>query len=157
MTPEHRKQIQRIKKRINDPILFERDEYEQSVHAKLYCVELSGVLENLLRDSTVAYCKMCANERVLNFVSKMSNRFPNPNVENILVIFSYFDEGWRDKIEQYWAGEMKDSISSIVGNRHLIAHGRNCNVSVVRLRIWVGNVEKFSNYVWNELFCIKDN
>ena len=155
MTPEHRRQLDRIKVKVHSNKLLLSDEYNQSVHAKLYCIELFGALEHLIRDCCVYYCKNCANDYVQNFVSSTSKRFPNPNAHNILNTISSFDKNWGEKLENFWDGEVKDAVSSIVSNRHHIAHGKNCNISIIKVRNWHGSVNSLSNFLWNEVFQLR--
>jgi len=42
-----------------------------------------------------------------------------------------------------WADEIKDAIGSIVGNRHLIAHGRDTSLTLSRVSDWFQAVREF--------------
>lgn len=152
MIPAHRRQLQRLENRICSSEMYSRSEYEQSVHAKLYCIELSGALEHMMRDCCVNYCKNSSNEFVTNFVSGATKSFPNPSAENILRIVSNFSKDWSVRLEAFWKDEIKDAVGSVVGNRHLIAHGRDCTVSVARVQQWHIAIKKLAQFMWVEIF-----
>jgi len=42
-----------------------------------------------------------------------------------------------------WFCEIKDAIGSIVGNRHLIAHGRDTTLTISRVSEWLKRVRDF--------------
>jgi hypothetical protein len=49
----------------------------------------------------------------------------------------------RAKLCSFWSGEIRDSIGSIVSNRHNISHGRQVAVSLAQILAWTENAEKF--------------
>lgn len=153
MTPEHIRHLSRLRARVRDEKMFDRDEYEQSVHAKLYCIELSSVLEHLLRDAASYYCNGRSNDTISRFVKEAAKDFPNPRPDNIKKTLHRFDETWPEKLEQFWSGEIKDAVGSVVSNRHLIAHGRDCTISISRLRQWQICIEKLCDFIWKDIFA----
>ncbi len=63
-------------------------------------------------------------------------RFTNPKVDKILALTRRFDKKWAENLERRIAAEegLKDAINSIVANRHLVAHGRDTDLSYRRIR-----------------------
>ena len=98
--------------------------------AQLMTVWASGYLEAVCRDAVLAYTENRAHPTVVNFVSRSLNRFQNPRMENILTLVRGIDGNIADDLGNYADGSIKESVSSIVGMRHLIAHGRSANISV---------------------------
>lgn len=133
MIPEYKRQLQRIRDRLDRLKTEGLDEFYQSELARLYCVELSGVLENLIKDCVIAYTRIRADKRVVEFVSNQIERFQNPDPQKILAVLKQLDSLWESELDDFWRGEIKDAIGSIVGNRHLIAHGRSTTISIARV------------------------
>jgi len=51
----------------------------------------------------------------------------------IIELFGSFNPAWRAELESATEGKLGDSINSIVGNRHSIAHGQSVSLSLVGL------------------------
>jgi hypothetical protein len=47
-----------------------------------------------------------------------------------------FDPQWESDVRQKTVDEIKAHIDSLVANRHLIAHGQDTGVTIVRVRDW---------------------
>ena len=48
----------------------------------------------------------------------------------ILELFGAFDPDWKTQIATATQGKLSDSVNSIVGNRHKIAHGESVSLSM---------------------------
>ena len=60
-----------------------------------------------------------------------------PKASRFLEVTKAFSEEWGQRLESYLnsgQGERRDAVDSIINNRHLIAHGKNTSISVVRVR-----------------------
>ena len=112
--------------------------------AQLMTVWASGYLEAVCRDAVLAYTKNRAHPTVVNFVSRSLNRFQNPRMENILDLVRGIDGGIADDLGDYADGSIRESVNSIVGNRHLIAHGRSANISVGRVTQYFEDAKKLA-------------
>jgi len=51
----------------------------------------------------------------------------------IIDLFASFNPDWRTQIDQATQGRLSDSVNSIVGNRHKIAHGESVSLSMSSL------------------------
>lgn len=112
------------------------DDYTQSHIANYACVLLSGLIENAIRDVISAHVEMKATPRISNYVKSQLDRFRNPDPDSVIRLLSSFDAALADRLEDRWSGEIKDAVGSIVGNRHLIAHGRNTTLTLARVGEW---------------------
>jgi hypothetical protein len=133
MTPTYHSAAQRIDyllKKCRGP---EFDDYMQSHIASYACVLMSGLIENAIRDIIADHSERKATPQISNFVKSRLDRFQNPDPDSVSRLLASFDSGLADRLEAHWNGEIKDAIGSIVGNRHLIAHGRNTTLTLVRL------------------------
>ena len=112
--------------------------------AQLMTIWASGYLEASCRDAVLAYTKSRAHPTVVNFVSRSLNRFQNPKMENILDLVRGIDGGIADDLGDYADGSIRESVNSIVGIRHLIAHGRSANISVGRVTQYFEDAKKLA-------------
>ena len=112
--------------------------------AQLMTVWASGYLEAVCRDAVLAYTKNRAHPNVVNFVSRSLNRFQNPRMENILTLVRGIDSNIADDLGNYADGSIEESVNSIVGIRHRIAHGRSANISVGRVTQYFEDAKKLA-------------
>ena len=127
------------------------DAYYAAYMAQLLCIQLSGILEAAIRESLATYATQRSAPEVARYAQNQIESFQNPNPEKILKLLRSFDAEWAASLETYWEGEIKDSIGSIVGQRHLIAHGRATNVSLSRISDWKKSVVKFINFLRQDI------
>lgn len=117
---------------ITDP----RDQQEWS---KYLCVLTSGFIEQSLRSLLADYIKNNASKKVQNYFDKHIGNLTNCKTEKIITILSKFDSHWAAKFQAEIQRlspidrEIKDSIDTIVANRHLIAHGKNGGITYTRV------------------------
>ena len=112
--------------------------------AQLMTIWASGYLEAACRDAVLEYTKRRAQPTVVKFVSRSLNRFQNPKMENILALVRGIDDGIADDLGDYADGSIRESVNSIVGIRHLIAHGRSANISVGRVTQYFEDAKKLA-------------
>jgi hypothetical protein len=105
----------------------------QSHWSRYLCVLVSGFIENSVELCLSEYSKKVANAHVSNFVSAKLRNFQNPRMGAILELFGAFNPDWRARIESETQGQLADSVNSIVGNRHKIAHGDSVALSMSSL------------------------
>jgi hypothetical protein len=126
------------------------DDYLRSHVANYACVLLSGLLESAVREIVSACSERTSAPRMSNFVKSRMEAFRNPDTEKISGLLSSFDKGIADRLETFWDEEIKDAIGSIVGNRHLIAHGRDTTVTLSRVSEWHGCAQKLIAFLEEE-------
>jgi len=114
----------------------------QSHWAKYLCVLASGYLEHSIRTLYSNYAKTTASPNVARFVDNSLKSFQNPKMEKILEIARSFSPDWESQLKKATEGELKDSVDSIVSNRHLIAHGCDVGITYSRIQQYYGNAVK---------------
>jgi len=107
-----------------------RDTEIQSHWARYLCVLISGFIENSVEICLSEYSRRYANDVVANFVSCKLRGFQNPKIGPIIELFGSFNPTWKSDLESATDGKLGDSINSIVGNRHSIAHGQSVSLSL---------------------------
>ncbi|MGJ5151172.1 HEPN domain-containing protein [Bradyrhizobium sp. HKCCYLR1023] len=123
------------------------DDYLRSHIANYVCVLLSGLLEAAIREIISACSERTSAPRMSSFVKSRMDGFRNPDIEKITALLSSFDRAITERLESFWDEEIKDAIGSIVGNRHLIAHGRDTTVTYSRVSEWHGCAKKFIHFL----------
>lgn len=105
----------------------------QSHWSRYLCVLVSGFLENSVELCLSEYSRRVTNVIVSNFVSAKLRGFQNPKMGAILELFGSFNPDWKAQLEVATQGQLSDSVNSIVGNRHKIAHGESVSLSMSSL------------------------
>jgi hypothetical protein len=119
-------------KKIPDPEL-------QSHWSRYLCVLVSGFLENSVRITYTEYARIRADVSVAEFVNNRLRQFQNPKMGSILELTGSFSQEWRYRLEEDTSGQLSESVNSIVGNRHKIAHGESVGLSLQTLMQYYGD------------------
>jgi len=107
----------------------------QAHWAKYLCVLSAGFLENAVREIYTCYCNGRSSPKVAQFARKTLARVQNPKTARFLEIAGAFSTEWRTQLEAFVANEGRgEAINSIMTNRHRIAHGKDTNISLVRVK-----------------------
>jgi len=105
----------------------------QSHWSRYLCVLVSGFLENSVEMCLAEYSRQRSDAAVSNFVQAKLRDFQSPRMGAIIDLFASFNPDWRTQIDQATQGRLSDSVNSIVGNRHKIAHGESVSLSMSSL------------------------
>lgn len=99
---------------------------------KYACIVCSGYVEYALRFSLQTYVKQKASPEVLCYVNKGLDGVQNPKAEKLISTLYCFSKVWGQNIEEFFEKNpaSKSAIDSLMANRHLIAHGRPCSISL---------------------------
>jgi hypothetical protein len=129
---------------IIDAIIHEErtDNEVKSCLAKYLCVVVSGFLETSIRDIYSDYAENKSHENVTSFVTISLKSFQSPKMGNILLLTEAFSGDWKLELEKKSIGEIKDSIDSLVDNRHHIAHGRDVGITYDSIKKYYKNTVK---------------
>lgn len=148
MIPEYKRGLARIDDLLRVLDLESRDDLLSNAVASHICVLQSGMLENLLKETMTAFIDKRCTPEVRNYSVKRLNELQNPNPAKIEKLLQDFDEGMLQKLRAAWEENgVREHVSSIVANRHNIAHGRPSNVSPVRVKEWQGSLKKFTTFM----------
>ena len=121
---------------------------DQSEWSKYLCILVSGYIEESLRVLLEQYSKNHSSSHIQNFVSKEIKSITNCKTSKIESILSQFSPAWKDYFIDQMSSksaksdEIKNSINSIIANRHQIAHGKNVNLSYSSVSNYYKNVKK---------------
>lgn len=112
------------------PVLQDQVEW-----SKYLCVLTAGFLEESLRVLILQFAKSNSSLEIQKFVEKEISYVTNCKTERILEVLNKFNTTWGANFETEIKDnspidkEIKDSIDSIVSNRHLIAHGKSVGMT----------------------------
>ena len=106
----------------------------QSQWARYLCVLVSGFLEVSICATYNQFVKNSASSQVANFVKCQLDGFQNPKMGKIIELTRAFNSEWASALETSTEGRLKDSVDSIVANRHLIAHGKDVGITYTRIK-----------------------
>lgn len=122
---------------------------DQGEWSKYLCILVSGYIEESLRVLLEAYSVAHASEEIQNFVSEEIKGITNCKTNKIIEILCKFNSSWGSNFTSQIsassriADEIKNSIDSIVANRHAIAHGnKSTGISYSTVLNYYNNVKK---------------
>ena len=112
----------------------------QGEWARYLCVLSSGYLENSFRIIINEYIERNSSTNVQKYCDPIVSNLTNFKHSKIVKTLELFDLGWassfsteieaKSKIPE----EIKDSIDSLVQNRHEIAHGKNVGIGYLSVQ-----------------------
>ena len=129
-------QHQRLRWLISEADKFQADQLELQAHwARYLCVLSSGFIENALKEVYGRYARSCSNSAVADYVESTLRSIQNPKAIRFVETATSFNKDWGESLTTFLELEgRKDAIDSIMANRHLIAHGKDSGVTLVRLK-----------------------
>ena len=149
--------IHRITSRIDSLVIssenIEDDEIKSHI-SRYLCVLISGFLEEVIKILIYEYSSTHANRSISNHVNYRCKKISNMNTKKILDLLATFDELWKESLEFDLSDEEKDSIDSVVANRNLIAHGKDTNISFVRVKGWWSVIKKVITKLGSVQNCV---
>jgi hypothetical protein len=118
------------------------DDEIKSHYSRYLCVLTSGYLEESIKIIFRIYISSRTHPTISNYVISSISKLTNLKTEKIGNFLNSFNSEWKEKFETMLTDEEKDSVNSVVANRHLIAHGQNVGVSFVSVNEWYKNIKK---------------
>lgn len=118
------------------------DDEMQSHWSRYLCVLVSGFLENSVELCLGEYSRRRSQPAVSNYVDTRLRGFHNPSMGKILELLECFNPDWKTQVEVATRGKLSDSVNSIVGNRHKIAHGESVALSLSSMKAYYGDAKE---------------
>lgn len=128
------------------------DQTELQAHwARYLCVLVAGFLENALSDVYSRYAKASSNPYVSNYVEGVLNRVQNPKCAKFLETARSFNQTWEQGLVAFVGLEgRKEAIDAIMSNRHLIAHGKDSGITLVRVKEYFRKCIEVIEFIENQ-------
>jgi len=105
----------------------------QSDFARYLCVLVSGFLEKAVAELVLEHSRRSAGPTLQRYVEANTRRFTNANSQRLKDLLGSFSPDWRSRLDAILVDESKDAVDSVVGLRHLIAHGGSAGVTYSRI------------------------
>lgn len=121
-------------------------------YAKYLCVLCSGYIESSIRIILSSYAEKTAI-KTSGYVSAQLRQFQNPNVEAIRQLIERFDNSWCESFLNSIEGAPADSVNSIVGNRHQIAHGENTGITFHTIKEYFEHAKEVVALIDDNFHC----
>jgi hypothetical protein len=134
---ELRKQSERIIKLIESAELtFDEDDEMRSHIAKYVCILCSGFLENAIHYIYADYVrKETVSPSIISFATIQLNKIQNPNSDKFREIAKSFKTEWEPLLTAFLqAEERSTALNYIIRDRHKIAHGKDSDITLNRIR-----------------------
>lgn len=123
----------------------------QAHWAKYLCVLCAGFLENSIAEIYAEYARVCGNEAVAGYVARQLERIQNPNSQNLLNTTYQFKKTWGEALEAYLSQNgRKDTVDTIMKNRHKIVHGEDSNITILRLKEYLVKIVEVTEFMENQ-------
>jgi hypothetical protein len=146
--PEYKRGLARIDSLLEILKENHEDDLLSNAVASHICVLQSGTLENLFKETMTAFIEKRCAPQVRNYSVKRLNELQNPNPEKIEKLFQDFDVDMLQMLKDAWESNgIREHVSSVVSNRHNISHGRQTNVSPVRVQEWQTSLKKLAGFM----------
>ena len=139
-TANHRSKTTIAKMRKSLDEIFDRADKSEELQlrndlAKYACMRLTGFLEQALVELGRECVKNRSGGAARSYSLSYLEKSFNPKRDAILRFIGRFDSAWRNEIEVLLdEDERGNSLSSLVGIRNQIAHGKDQGISIDRLR-----------------------
>jgi hypothetical protein len=140
---EYKSAFQRVQALADRITETQVDELIKAHLAQYLCVIVSGIIENTCARMLSIYVEKTASPATAGYAKTRLAQFQNANPTKIEELVGAFSRDWRDKLISYWQGEIRDSVNSIINNRHNVSHGRQATVTLAQILAWTKNAEKF--------------
>jgi len=109
---------------------------------------VSGFTEQSLRTLLDEYSKNKSSPAIQRYVSSHTRKITNCKQNKILLILKDFSPEWSEKYDkevrkiELVPNQIKDSIDSVIANRHNIAHGKDVGISLGTMTAYYDTIKK---------------
>lgn len=98
---------------------------------RLYCVRLTGFLEQMCMESGRSLINRMSGNAAKNWGHAHLEKSFNPTKDKLSQFVGRFDSGWKEHLDIFLSkDERGQSLNSLVGIRNQIAHGRSQGVGL---------------------------
>ncbi len=134
--------IQQLDNQYEKVKLVEDDEIK-SMLTKFLCVRTSGLLENYIKARIGDYTQSRVPKEVNRYISQKFKDITNLKCNRLKDVLDSFSNKWSEEFHTYLEEheQQKNSIESLITNRHNIAHGQNAGMSFSNLEQYYADVK----------------
>lgn len=147
MIHRERDKVLRVIALAND---LENDHNELQGHWGRYaCLLSAGYFEVALRMVIRRRVEKKSTTEIQQFVLHSLEGIQNPKAERFSKVIHSFSTVWGDELDKFFLDnfDVKEAIDSLMANRHLIAHGKPCTISVGRVSAYFKLADKTIDFL----------
>lgn len=146
-------QYNRIHQLMNKAKELEPDDELRSHLTKYICVLCSGFIENSVYHAFSDIAENnCEQSVVLTYAKSQLYKIQNANSEKIRGLAKSFNPDWHDPLRDYLQEENRGAaINYILKDRHNIAHGRDSDITILKLENYLNKTVEVIKYIEDEL------
>ena len=116
------------------------------------CVLTAGFAENVIRFVYIRFVTATSNPQTARYAQRQLQDVQNPRAARFTEIAGSFDATWATTLEVFLDDNFrKDAINSIMTNRHLIAHGKNSDITIARVDQYLARIVEVADFL--EMQC----
>ena len=125
------------------------DDEVKSFLARFFCIRTSGLMEVFLKERISEYSRGKVPSVINRFLTSKFKDITNLKSSRLVDVLKSFSPDWADSFENYLEEheQQKNSLDSVIAQRHSIAHGQPASVSVVSMTQYFEDVKNVVNYL----------
>lgn len=133
-------------------LLLENEAVDEEVKVQFVwylCVRTCGFVESSVQKILMRYVEsISSNQPIQNFIDTRSRNI-TPNRDGILRLVGDFNSEWQNTLRQLIQNEKSASLTNMVKNRHLIAHGRDVDLTYLQLKGYFDDAQSIVQMVYD--------
>ena len=121
----------------------ESEDEIRSLLANYLCIRTSGLLETFIKGRISDYIDKKAPKEVKRYIATKMKDITSLNAKKIVSVLDAFSNTWSTGFQLYidCHEQEKNSLNSIVANRHNIAHGQNSRVTFANMKQYYTDIK----------------
>ncbi len=145
-------QHQRLESLFDKAEHFSNEQMELRSHwARYLCVLSAGFIENALVDVYSTYARSCASRSIGNYVENSLRKVHSPKSSRFLQTARAFNSDWEASLKEFLDTDgRREAIDGIMSNRHLIAHGRETDITLGRVSGYLKKSVQVVDFIANQ-------
>jgi len=125
------------------------DDEVRSLLVKMLCIRTAGLLEVFLKTRISEYSKGKVPAEINRFMTAKFKDITNLKSTKFADVLTSFSIAWADKFNKYLNEheQEKNSLDSVIAQRHNIAHGQPSNIGQASMRQYYEDVKHVVYYL----------
>lgn len=112
----------------------------------------AGFVENIVHHVYGTYIERTSSPQTRRYATHAIDDIQNPKADRLIKIAANFDKTWGNNLEVFLDAEFrKEAINTIMSNRHLIAHGKNSDITIARVDQYLSKIVELADFL--EIQC----
>jgi hypothetical protein len=112
------------------------------------CVLAAGFVENIVHLIYGSYIEKTSSPQTRRYATRTIDDIQNPKTDRLIRIATSFDKSWGNNLEIFLDVDFrKEAINTIMSNRHLIAHGKNSDITIARVDQYLAKIVELAEFL----------